>query len=550
MLNDKHNELFYGLLVALAAFLVYANSLGNGYVLDDESVILNNPALKGSLLSVFKSIDTTGESQLLPYYRPFTYLTFIFERWLHDLNPVFVRLFNVTLHSVNSFLVYKLSRKLFKEQTHAALLAALLFAVHPIQSEGVDFNAGGRNTMLVCLFSLMTFLYHSLCISRKQTASAILAALLFTLGLFSKESALMLLPFIVGIELQGLRNKISTRLHSFLRILPYLASTSFYIVMRWMTLSKLGIQTSIIPGFGAQLLESMYITEPLAKRLLNNLYIIPHYLTSAIWPATLSSRYMIPDDLHRFALPLFAAWIIIFCFIVYIVTKGRSNATLFGVTWLFLFWLPLSGIVIIPGSQMADRFIYIPAIGLWIMVSDQLQKVLANVKPEFKKYTFTGIALIVVILAGTTIRRNMDWKDNYTLYTRFVMQYPENVHARAGLGKVYYGATPFQNPALAEQEFEKVVSLDPTFPMIYTYLGNIKLNKEDLADALYCYTQALAVNPIDKEALVNRGITLEKLGRPNEAIKDYLFFLTSPGSTDTPPFGREHAEKRLKELSK
>jgi len=144
----------------------------------------------------------------------------------------------------------------------------------------------------------------------------------------------------------------------------------------------------------------------------------------------------------------------------------------------------------------------------------------------------------------------MDWKSNFTLHTRFVAQYPSNVHAHAGLGKVYYGNGKEHNADMAEREFEKVVAMDPNFPMIYTYLGNIKLNKEDLNGAMYCYGKALEIYPYDKEARLNRGITLEKLGRPREAITDYLFFLTSPGGSDNLPGGREHAEKRLRELAR
>jgi len=148
------------------------------------------------------------------------------------------------------------------------------------------------------------------------------------------------------------------------------------------------------------------------------------------------------------------------------------------------------------------------------------------------------------------MRRNLDWKSNFTLHTRFVAQYPDNVHARAGLGKVYYGSGKEQNLAAAENEFDKVIAIDPNFPMIHTYLGNINLNTEDLDDALHHYSRAIEVYPYDKEARLNRGITLEKLGRPQEALTDYLFFLTSPGTSDNLPGGRKHAENRLRELTK
>lgn len=551
MSTEKTYDIRFGLLVAAVAFLVYANSLGNGFTLDDDSVILNNPLLKGDILSLFGSIDTTGEAQLLPFYRPFTYLTFMLEWHLHGFNPFFVRLANVLLHSTNAFLVYRLVRNLNRDNIYVALLAGILFAVHPQHSEGVDFNAGGRNTMLACFFSISTYLLHCKSIERKKLCWAFAGAFLFLTGAFSKETALMILPFIFAIEFQTLRkDDPGARLQTFLRLVPYIAAVAFYLVMRWLTLSKLGIQASIIPGIGTTVLEKMYITTDLGTRILNDLYIVPHYLLTTIWPVDLSSRYVIPDDLNLLVLPLSIAWLCILISLWWFFTRGRSTATFFGLAWMALFWLPVSGIVFVPGAPLADRFFYIPEIGLWIVISEQISKIYPNNKPILRKLGLTAIIILLLALAALTFKRNQAWRSNYSLYIDLIERYPENIHAHAGLGKVYYGNGKEHNTDLAEREFEKVVAMDPNFPMIYTYLGNIKLNKEDLNGALYCYGKAIEVYPYDKEAHLNRGITLEKLGRPKEAITDYIFFLTAPGSSDDLPGGREHAEKRLRELAR
>ncbi|HIJ96082.1 MAG TPA: hypothetical protein HPP94_10200 [Desulfuromonadales bacterium] len=550
MCKENNNEFLFGLLVAAIAFLVYANSLGNGFTLDDDSVILNNPVLKGNFLSLFSSIDTTGETQLLPFYRPFTYLTFMIEWHLHGFNPFFVRLANVLLHSANTFLVYRLARSLNKENIYVALLAGILFAVHPQQSEGVDFNAGGRNTMLACLFAISAYLLHSKSILQEKKTGAFAGALLFLAGVFSKETALMILPFVFALEYQSLRsNRSGIRLQTVIRLTPYFAAITLYLFMRWLTLSKLGIQTSIIPGVGTKLLENMYITTDLGTRLLDDLYIIPRYFLTAIWPLHLSSRYVMPEDLNLLALPLVGGWFCILASIGWICTRGRSTASLFGLAWLVFFWLPVSGIVFVPGAPLADRFFYIPEIGLWLIISDQICRYFPVDRPVLRTIGVAAAGIVILALAALTIKRNQEWRSNYSLYKSLIEHYPENVHAHVGLGKVFYGKDKEHDTALAEQEFEKVITMDPNFPMIYTYLGNIKLNKGDLAGALYCYSKAIEVYPYDNEARLNRGITLEKLGRPKEAITDYLFFLTSPGSSEQLPGGREHAEKRLRELS-
>ncbi len=544
------NDVRLCLLVAMIAFLTYANSLGNGFTLDDNSVIVNNPALKGSILALFSGIDTNSKTQLLPFYRPITYLTFLVDGRLHGFDPFFIRLFNVLLHSANAFLVFRLARSFFKDNIYAALLTALLFAVHPLQSEGVDFNAGGRNTMLACFFSIAAYLLHKKGINSKSFIYAVAGSFFFLTGLFSKETTLMILPFIIAIEAFNLReNKIGAGLQSFIRLSPYFAATVIYLLMRWQTLSKLGIQTSIIPGFGTSVLEKIYITNDLGTRLLDNIYIIPRYLQTIVWPLALSSRYMIPEDLNLLALPLSVTWLFILGCCSWLFTKGRSTISYFGVAWLVLFWLPVSGIVLVPGAPLADRFLYMPAIGLWIIIADQLFKLLPIEKRTSRKYGLAIVIILLIILATITIRRNLDWKNNIALFTRFVDQYPDNVHARVGLGKAYYISSKEQNTATAELEFEKALALDPNSPMINTYMGNIKLNKDDLDQALQYYSHALEVNPSDKEARLNRGITLDKLGRPKEAYTDYLFFLTFPGNTESIPGGQKHAEQRIKAIT-
>ena len=552
MFKENSRELFFGLLIAAIAFLIYANSLGNGLTLDDHEVILDTRVLKGNALSLFTMVDAVADAQKLPFYRPLTNMTFLFDGRLHNFNTFYIRLFNVLFHSGNAFLVYLLARLLFKGDKFTPLLIGLIFAIHPLHTEGVNFNAGGRITIMACFFALASYLVHIRSALQSNIFLAYAGAILFLAGLFSKEIALMVFPLIVALEISVFRSDSTTRRwqQSCLRLAPYFAAVSVYLVMRWITLSKLGMQTSILPGIGTKTMESMFITTDFNTRMLNNLYIIPRYLLTAVWPTALCNRYVIPDDLNLLALPLFCSWSIILTALTWLLARGRSAVTLFGISWMILFWLPVSGIVFVPGAPLADRFIYIPAIGFWIIIADQIKRALPWEKPTVRRYGPVIFALVLLILAGLTVRRNLDWRSNLTLYTRFVAQYPENVHARAGLGKAYYDRGREQNTDLAEREFEKVVSMDPNFPMIFTFLGNISLNKENLNSALYNYSKAIEVYPYDKEARLNRGITLEKLGRPKEAITDYLFFLTSPGNPGDIIGGREHAQNRIKELSK
>jgi hypothetical protein len=540
-------EYFFGPFIFVVALLVYANSLGNGFVGDDRSVILNNPLFQGSLLSLFNTIDTIGDF-LLPYYRPLTYMTFWADGRLHGFNPFFIRLFNVLLHSANAYLFYFFTLKIINK-TNFALLAGLLFAVHPLNTEGVDFNAGGRNTMLACFFVLLTYLVHRSSIIRNNMYIAHIAGLCMMAGLFSKESALMVFPFIMVLEYLHLReHPVHQRLRSIIRLLPHVLAIVLYLFMRWQTLSKLGIQTGILPSIGTSTIKFMYVIPDLSARLLDNIYILPRYLLTVIWPTALSPVYMVPDDLNLLALPLLAGWVCIVILLAWLLTRGRSNTTLFGLAWLLLFWLPVSGIFWFGSAPLADRYLYLPALGLWIIIADQACQLIGNNITASRYFTISA-TFALFVLAGLTVRRNMDWRSNMTLFSRVVEQYPDNIQGHMGLGNAYFTRRVGNDILLAEREFERVLDLDPTAMLQpHIKLGHIKLDRDDLDGALHHYNEALGIYPYDKEARFNRAITYEKMGKLKDALVDYQFFLTTPGRNNIPG-SRQRAEKSLQELS-
>lgn len=548
MSTEKTKELLLGLFLATIAVIVYANSLGNGFVGDDHSVILHNPVLRGNPLSLFSGIDTTSDTELLPFYRPFTYLTFLLEQRLHGLTPYLVRLCNVLLHAANTLLVYRLSRSLLPNK-YTALLAGLLFAIHPLQSEGVNFNSGGRNTMLACFFVLAAYQFHQRSVMRDSLSTAFAGAALFLTGLLSKELALAVIPFIVTLEITCSReNRTGSRVHSYLRLAPYGAATLIYLFMRWLALSKYGIQTGMLPGMGAQAMENTYIIPGLVERLQDNLYIIPKYLQIIVWPAALSPRHLVPDNLAQLAIPLAAAWLGIIIGLGWLLTKGHSRATLFGLSWLAAFWLPVSGVIYFSNVSMAERFLYLPAIGLWIVVADQFSR-LAPAEPKAQQRSVAVAAvLIILVLSPLTIRRTADWKSDLTLNTKLVAQYPENPHGHANLASAYLDRKGEHDLDLAEQEFTSALTLDPNMVSLHSPLGYIRLSKGDFAGALAHYSTALATVPKDRDARINSAIALEGLGKTAEAVEAYRYYLSMPGHNNIPG-SQEYAAERLRILT-
>jgi len=545
--SEKHT-LISVLLIGFAAFLVYANSLGNGFVVDDHSVIIRNPALRGSLLSAFDAIDTGSHPQLNPFYRPFTYLTFLAEWRLHGFDPLLMHLVNVVLHVVNAMLVFLLARSLLGDP-RPAFLAGLLFAVHPIHSESVNYLSGGRNTMLACFFVLSAYLVQERSIARQNNSFAVIGALLFLAGLFSKEFALMVLPLIIAQEVVSLRVQESAERHAAVkRMIPYAIATAVYLLLRWLTLSRLGIQSGIIPGLGAQKLSELYVIPSLQERLVNNIYIIPKYLATIIWPTSLSPRYAVPEDLWPIAPMLALAWVIIIGIAIWFFTRGRSAPTLFGLYWTLLFWLPVSGLVYFSIIEMADRYFYIPAIGIWIILADQSLRLLCD-RQKALKYVTIATTAILIGLTALTVQRNRDWMSDISLFSRMVDQYPDNPYGHTNMGTVLLMEKDPKNLSVAEQHLEKALALDPDKQFVQPLLGYIRLERNDLDGALHYFSEALRYFPMDREARINRAITYERMGRDQDALSDYEYYLQIPGYNDLTG-SREYALERVRALSR
>ncbi|MEK6744936.1 MAG: tetratricopeptide repeat protein [Nitrospirota bacterium] len=526
-------DLLFGLLISAIAFLVYANSMGNGFVWDDANVITANPVLRGAARSLFHTLDTAGGKNI-PYYRPLTLLSFLIEERLHGLMPILMHLANILLHAANAFLVYLLAQYLIKDHT-ASLLAGLLFAVHPLNAESVNFISGGRNTMLACLFVLLAFLSHVKGLTLKTNSAVITGSVFFTAGLFSKETAVMLLPFIAALEFPNYRSSIpGAKLQAIGRLAPYAGGMGFYVVMRWMTLADHGIHMNILSGLGA--------------RLLDNLYIIPRYLLSVSVPTTLSARYVVPEGHLMPTVMLIVAWFCMIAMIGWMLSRGRSRATLFGIAWLTAFWLPVSGIIPFPSVPLADRYLYLPAIGLWIIVADQAVRLFPT-GPSARRYGVIAIALALLVLTMVTVRRNLEWNGNIALFSKLVEQYPESAYGHAGLGAAYLDRQDASDLERAEQELTKALTLEPSLQEVFVPLGHVRLIRGDFEGALYFYSQALRKDPADTEARLNRGIALERLGRTKDAIADYQEFLALPDDTAMQG-SRQFAEEKVRELSR
>lgn len=528
----KKKPLLPALIIIALAFFVYVNTLFNDFAWDDIMVFSKNPEVMSPLFSAFSRIDNLYGSDYTPYYRPLTMLSYMIEQRLHQLNPALMHLLNTLLHCANSLLFYFLARTL-TSCTLTPLIAALLFAVHPISSESVAFLAGGRNTLLATFFTLSTYLLHCESIVGKSLRYSLLAAICFLAGLFSKELIFGIIPFILYLEAPAFKQRdTETRIRAIFRLLPYLFTLVAYFWLRSNALSGVGEPSAVLPE--------------LLSRLANNFYILPRYLLTLLWPLASNAHYSLPDSLNNYILPLVFAWAGILLSVWWLLTKGKNSVAVFGLSWFLIFWLPTSGIIPFPSAVMADRYLYIPVFGLWLIAAHQTVQFIENMGERLYRPLMIVFIVLLVLLCATSVMRNRVWKNDVTLFSDFVRKNPELAIGHHNLGTAYLDV--LNDLEHAEYEFMRALEINPKSPRTHTQLGYINILRGNDGVALLHYDAALMLDPYDAEAILNRGMALDRMGLYGEAYTAYKLFLEIPDRRMSK--ARYKTEIRLKELEK
>ncbi len=505
-LISRKFTLFSFLAIVVVTGCVYANSLFNGFVMDDEIIIESNPVTHhlSNIRDVLFAPDV-----IKPYYRPLNRASYLIDYQLFGRNPMWFHAVNVFIHLLNALLLYLVASRLLANRS-AALVAALLFAVHPANSEAVNFISA-RNTLLALCFSLASLLSF-LKAHEKGIRWPFISALLFFLGLLSKETAFMLIVVITiytfspspWFEAKILRDKL-------ISLLPFLLAVVFYFTMR--TYSLQGLVGAEIP------------TDGLLSRLSMNYHIIPQYARLLLVPLDLTVFHTVPKG-DIFNPPWFLpAWAVIFA-AIWLVIRSRQPAALFGLIWCAVNYVPISNIVPIPSDPITERFLYLPAVGIFIMLGAIVLRL--NARIWTRRAVGVAATVILLLFASMTIERNRDWMDDYSLYLSGVKNNPASSEAHCNLGTALLQDKG--NMEAARREWEKALSLDPNNSDAMTQMGTYAAVTGDLRTAEQFYTAALLLPPgksdPDKSlAHLNLGKIYDKQNRTTDALQHYELFL-------------------------
>jgi tetratricopeptide (TPR) repeat protein len=495
-MNPGYNFRWLLSLVLLTGFL-YVNVLQNGFVWDDRTMLFSSSSVAGA--SGGKNISQGSRL----WQRPLMLFSFQVDRLLYGRNPAGFHLTNLLLHLGIVLIFAGVVRSLLGSEI-PALIAGALFVLHPVHSEAVSALLG-RSDLLVGLFSLL-----GLWVYRKSSLWA-LSLFFFLLAMASKESGLAALGLFVWYDLCFRRSE-GRRL--WIRWLPLLALVLLAIPVYLFLLQRNPwLVVAALKWWGG----SPYHT------FLMMLTVVWEYARLLIFPSWLSPWYVTPVVTTVLHWKVIAGLVVFPAVLVLLVWSYRKQPLLsFGLGWMLSALLPVSNLVPIPGSMMAERWLYIPSMGFCLLGGMALNWVWTKlVVPRGSGWRLGGIAagIIVAILMGwQTVRSNAVWQDDETLFRRVIERFPDSFKGHANLGKTLLDQGRMTE---AKGELRKAVALKSDSPFPFLWLGEVCLREGKLDSAQAAFSESIRKDSTFYPAYLSLGGLYRQAGRADSALTVY-----------------------------
>ncbi len=530
-MREDRRTLVICVALALGTLLLYAPALTFDFInWDDTYYVVNNSHLYGGL--GWRGLAWCFQTGCGGNWIPLVWLSYMLDYQCYALHPAGYHAGNVLLHAANAVLLFLILKRMTGTFWRSAMVAAL-FAWHPAHVESVAWIAE-RKDVLSTLFWMLTIWAYLNYAGKGGVGRYFLVLLLFAFGLMAKPM-LVTLPFVLLLldwwPLRRFQSKAPARKTN----LPDLvcpAKTCRQLILEKMPMLLLAAGCSLLTA----LLQSRsgaisnLARVPLAPRLLNALISYCWYIEKIIWPVGLSVIYPL-----RKALPL--GEIVAAIIVLAVISAGavcfrkRCPYWTMGWCWYLGTLVPVIGMVQVGVQGMADRYTYIPSIGLFIMICwgvfDLAQfgvRALENqVLKSHAQWMPGALCLATLVICGLATSNQLQyWRDGGALFSRAIALDPNNYVARA-----LYGMFLFSNGSFPEArlEFQRAVQISPQYASAHADLG-AELYRAGERDAAAAELRiALALNPHEVMAHNDLGCILLAKNLPDEAAAEFAIAL-------------------------
>ena len=512
----KRVDLVILLGLAVMTFGIYAQVIGHQFItLDDPTYIQENPMVnRGVTLAGLAWAFTTFHAT---NWHPLTWISHMVDCQLFGTNAGRHLLVNGLFHVANTLLVFWFLLRTTHARWPSALVAAL-FALHPLHVESVAWASERKDTLSTCfgLLSLIAYVRYAKApsISRYGWVAITLA-----LGLLAKPMLVTwpLVMLLIDYWPLGRFNSkaVERRLGGASRSE---AATATALVIEKLPLFALAAASAIIT-FIAQShggAVRTFAAAPIAFRLSNALVSYAKYLLLTFWPNNLAVYYpLAPTGIPAWQI-IGAALLLIAITALCFFQRRIRPYLIMGWLWFLGTLVPVIGLVQVGGQTMADRYFYIPSIGLFIALVFGLADIVRScrVAPSLSVGIAGGVLLIFAILTNLQIRR---WRNSFTLFEHTLAVTAPNLHIEHNLGLALGGSGRYDEAAA---HFEKALQIDPNFYDALVGMGVTRDFQGRLPEAIAYFQAAIHSQPDAATAHLQLGRALWKQNRDEAALEE------------------------------
>jgi len=527
------------LLLGIIAFVAYANTLPNGYALDDSTSIQQNAQVKKGISAIpdilatpyhhgnFMIKDGAPQNDL---YRPLSLVLFAIEYQLFPDSPLVGHLGNVLLFAGCVMLLFLFLYHLFRQQLALAFTAALLFALHPLHTEVVA-NIKSCDELLCFLFAMLSLNSFIKYLDYGKTGSLISGLVFYFLSLLSKETSI---TFVAVIPLIFFFYRNENRKRSTYISLLALLFAIIYLAVRFSVLIK---YNEYNPASVAFYENALIGTPGYASRLATEIFVLGNYIKLLVIP------YPLICDYAYSAIPFATftnVWVwtsfIIYGALIYLaisrMIKKKNDPLTFGILFFLITISIFTNMVLLIGSEMSERFMFFPSVGYCLAIAFIIVQVilkgqgsgLADIKNKKLLYVLVPISLVFI---GITIYRNTEWKDSYTLFEADIKKSPDNcrLYVYAATQEMDKAHAPDTDPDTRQQmfvqgvkDYRKCLAIYPDFKPAQVNIALAFIDANKLDSAASHAGKALALTPDDPNVMNILSIIYFKQDKFQESI--------------------------------
>jgi len=505
-------------ILFLLACVPYLNTLANKFVYDDGFQVVGNPYAH-SFKYLPRVFTTTvwsyrGAEGASNYYRPMMTLGYLLTYKIAGLAPFAFHVVNILLNALVVWLVYAVLRELTGDRV--ALIAAALFALHPIHTEPVAWIAAVTDLELA-VFYLATFL---LLLKLPQAKNRPLAVVTmcgsFVLALLSKEQA-MTLPVLALLFEHFYRDDrlTTTRTEKLARYGPLWIVAGAYLAIRVIAMRGLA-KVVMRPNLSAR------------ETVLSAVALLGKYLGKLVWPARLSPYYTFePSARLGDGRVLFGVAALVASLLLFALLWQRARPLSLAFVWIFLPLAPVLNARWMPSSAFGERYLYLPSLGFcWLVAGCAVllwHHGLRGAPPTAARVVPVLLAILGLLYGAKTIVRNRDWRNDETLYQTTLATDGDASLIRANLGSVAFDRGDSEE---AERDWLDALATAPNNVHALDSMAMLRRSQNRYAESLDYSAGALKFKPVDTFAHVNLGVTLAALGRAAQAEEQFRTAIT------------------------